>query len=180
MALTVGTDSYVTLAEADAYFLTRPHSSNWSDSVSDADKENALRMAAFHIDLRYEWLGSIAVAGQAMEWPRSGLYYHGAEVASTAYPEPLKKAQFEMGYQWLGGDQLTPPPTFLTSADQASLRMLKREKLGTLEREYFENKAFLWEVADGSFRKKLYPYVDMLLQPFYYGKSGSMFVDILR
>jgi len=42
-------DSYVTLAEADAYFLNRSDVANWS-ALSDEQKEAVLKLATKHID----------------------------------------------------------------------------------------------------------------------------------
>jgi hypothetical protein len=48
MAITVGTDSWVTLAEADTYFESRIQTDPW-DALSDANKEKYLKTA-------YRWI----------------------------------------------------------------------------------------------------------------------------
>lgn len=180
MALTLLTDSYVSLVEADAYFSTRPHTDAWIP-LGDTDKENALRMAVFQLDYSYEWKGEVVSSSQILEWPRVNVYDHrGYAVASDDAPSRIKSAQCELAYQWAGADQLTPPTTFLTAADLNSLRQVKREELGPLKTEYFQNQSYLWELADGILRKKIYPYVDQLVFPYSYGRIGGIEVEIMR
>lgn len=74
MALTVGTDSYITLVDADAY-LSSYHLSTDADMVawaalSDANCEILLRRAARVID-RQPLVGIRADSVQTMEFPRA-------------------------------------------------------------------------------------------------------------
>lgn len=98
MTLTVGTDTYATLAEADAYAATRSWASAW-DALDDAVKEQRLIDAAVYLDTSYTWKGQISTSTQAMSWPRYGVYdKEGRLLASDAYPDRLKDAQVELAY----------------------------------------------------------------------------------
>lgn len=95
MTLTVGTDTYATLAEADAYATLR----GWTDwdALSDPAKELRLTEAAVYLDTSYAWKGTIASETQAMSWPRTGVKdLEGRTIASDAYPARLKDAQIEL------------------------------------------------------------------------------------
>jgi len=67
--ITVGTDSYITLAEAESILLNFFDTENW-DSATDPNKETALKQATRNIDaqrLRFaKYLSS-----QTLEFPRS-------------------------------------------------------------------------------------------------------------
>jgi hypothetical protein len=95
MALTVGTDTYATLAEADAYASAR----SWADwaALTDAVKELRLTEAATYIDTSYTFKGTITSSAQVMAWPRTGVVdSEGREIAADAYPTRLKEAQIEL------------------------------------------------------------------------------------
>ena len=94
MTITVGTDTYATLAEADAYASAR----SWADwaALTDAVKESRLTDAALYIDTSYTFKGVITSSAQVMAWPRTGVEdSEGRLIASDAYPERLKAAQIE-------------------------------------------------------------------------------------
>jgi len=110
-------NSYVTLAEAAAYFGERLHASAWS-SATDADKDKALLTACHHIQAcrirvhrrPYGYAGNLPDAtgdplapsnpDQALSFPRQrdrdgdGLY---------AIPQPVKTAQCEEALALLAG-----------------------------------------------------------------------------
>lgn len=95
MTLTVGTDTYATLAEADAYAAAR----SWTDwdALTDAAKEARLTEAAVYLDTSYAWKGSITSTAQVMSWPRTGVVDgEGRVLATDAYPDRLKAAQIEL------------------------------------------------------------------------------------
>lgn len=95
MTLTVGTDTYATLAEANTYATAR----GWTDwaALSDAAKELRLTEAAVYLDTSYSWKGAITSETQAMAWPRTGVKdLEGRAIASDAYPARLKDAQIEL------------------------------------------------------------------------------------
>jgi len=68
MALTVGTDSYISVADADTYFAGRLNTEAWDGAVATT-KEKALKQATREID-RQVFLGRKADSDQALEFPR--------------------------------------------------------------------------------------------------------------
>ena len=72
MALIVGTNSYVSVAEADAYFQDRVHQTAWDNASPQTNQEEALTTATSLLDLE-PWAGITAVDGQALAWPRTGV-----------------------------------------------------------------------------------------------------------
>ncbi|PIP41023.1 MAG: hypothetical protein COX19_04455 [Desulfobacterales bacterium CG23_combo_of_CG06-09_8_20_14_all_51_8] len=91
MSLTVGTNSYVTEAEADAYFFeTRVNNDAW-DTDSDRNEAallNACRLLEYGIRWHYEKTSTT----QAMQWPRTGF----DDFDTDEIPEAVEIAQFEL------------------------------------------------------------------------------------
>lgn len=112
MALTVGTDTYLTLADANTYFASRLAAAAW-DNASDADKEKALKQACRHIEALDPagWHGDIVDIEQALAWPRYNVpqrkaggvvdLTYGVYYDSTEYPPPLTDAQCEEALELL-------------------------------------------------------------------------------
>jgi hypothetical protein len=95
MAITVGTDTYVTLAEADAYAAARPALSAWA-SLTSPQKEAALVEAAIYLDASYSWKGQITDEAQLLSWPRYDVTdKEGRELDPEIVPKALKSAQIE-------------------------------------------------------------------------------------
>ena len=112
--INVPQDSYVTIAEADAYHAIRPSATTWS-ALSEPEKEQRLVAASDYLDSQYIFNGKKTDENQSREFPRNG---------STEIPTAIKKAVFELALQ----DSLTSNP----SAE------VKREKVDVLEVEYFQ------------------------------------------
>jgi hypothetical protein len=87
MALTVGEDSYISVADADTHFGNVLYATDWTGATT-ADKEKALKMGAVTID-SYEHYGTRTdVTGI----PKiDGITYN-----STDIPEPIELANAEM------------------------------------------------------------------------------------
>ena len=83
MALAKGTNSYVTVAEADTYFSDRLLSSSWA-GIADADKEKALVSATDLIDSK-AYLGTSI---STLAFPRNG-YYLDPVSGSYASMDPV-------------------------------------------------------------------------------------------
>ncbi len=108
MALTVGTDSYITVADADAYMDTRLYATAWA--VTDSDKEKALKMATRAID-RITLRGIKKTIAQDLAFPRCYLWgdkilipdpddtllgiKRGAYLCETEVPQPVLDATCE-------------------------------------------------------------------------------------
>lgn len=115
-------NSYVTVAEADAYFgdsLGRPL---WS-TTSQAVKEAAVISASRTLDQYMEWLGYRVDTVQSMDWPRSGVVNPNLGYSQGSYetmdvggfynwyrndeiPQKLKYATYELAYYMAQNDGL--------------------------------------------------------------------------
>jgi len=96
-----GTNSYVSLEEADLYFETRIANVDWFDSYSE-DKEIALVTATSIID-NSSWAGRAVSETQALAWPRIAQIYDprlGRLVnfsgTETEAPLEVRKATYEL------------------------------------------------------------------------------------
>jgi len=108
MALVKGTNSYVTVAEADLYFETRIDVDAWTSS-NNSQKESALVTATMLLDT-LNWTGTAVSASQPLAFPRDGSYYDskvGEEVLFTSStPDRVIKATYELAYHLLNNDGL--------------------------------------------------------------------------
>jgi hypothetical protein len=108
MALVKGTNSYVTVAEAEFYFETRIDVAAWT-SASSSQKESALVTATMILDT-LSWTGVAVSASQPLAFPREGSYYDskvGEEVLFTSNtPDRVIKATYELAYHLLNNDGL--------------------------------------------------------------------------
>jgi len=130
MAITAGTDTYITLAAADTYIATMPGSypTVW-DALSDADKETYLKRAARYLDNHYRnrWVGDIMTTTQTMSFPRYGCDNQG-RVIDSSYPTNLQYAQAEVAARMANSEELN------TDLDRGG--EVIREKIGPIETEY--------------------------------------------
>lgn len=105
MAVVVGTNSYVSVAEAEAYFSTRLDTAAWDDAGSEL-REEALVTAAATME-QYSWVGRISDPEQALAWPRVGSYFDpraGYVVPLDGVPKRVTLAQMELAYHFLNND----------------------------------------------------------------------------
>lgn len=91
-------NSYVTLAEADAYFETVPHDEHWTGS-NDA-KNRVLITATRYLD-NFEYYGTRCSTTQALKWPRKDYKVDGVKIDETYIPQPVKNATFELAHSLL-------------------------------------------------------------------------------
>lgn len=89
MTLTVGTDTYCTLAEADAYFANTFNNATWT-AIADATAEMALKTACRKME-QLNYIGVKQVEGQSLQFPRS---YTNSDYDGT--PQDVKNAQCEL------------------------------------------------------------------------------------
>eukprot|EP00919_Chromeraceae_sp_WS-2016_P031558 GHVR01074593.1.p1 GENE.GHVR01074593.1~~GHVR01074593.1.p1 ORF type:complete len:198 (-),score=19.10 GHVR01074593.1:374-967(-) len=73
MALSLGTNSYASVAEANFYFTDRMDATSW-DSATDAVKAKALVSATRQIDGE-SFVGAAVSATQALSFPRHGMFH---------------------------------------------------------------------------------------------------------
>lgn len=96
-------NSYVTQAEATAYFADRLHADSWEDFAS---KDQALITASSMLDWNMKWKGFRSSSSQKLDWPRSGvLDSYSVEIDSDTLPDALKVATFEMALSILEEDR---------------------------------------------------------------------------
>lgn len=79
--IVVGTNSYVSLEDADLYFGSRIFSEAWAD-LSDDDKILFLISAVKYLDHGFVWVGDKTLPDQPLEWPRLG-----EELVPTVFAE---------------------------------------------------------------------------------------------
>lgn len=131
MATADSSNSYVTVAEADAYFDARLHASAWT-SASTGDKNAALIWATRLIDSNVCFTGSPTSSSQPLAWPRTGMIgRNGGTVASDAIPQQLKDATCEMALLLLAGDP--------TAASQTAAIGLTGLKAGPVELKFSDS-----------------------------------------
>jgi len=99
MALVLNTNSYVTIAEADEYFVTRIDSAEWTDATTEV-KEQALVTATQLVDDN-AWIGFAVSSSQALAWPRKNAVYYSKRMGTqirideVTTPNEVKVATFE-------------------------------------------------------------------------------------
>lgn len=111
-------NSYVTLAEANAYHADR---NNTAWTGTDSVKQGALVRATDYIDQVYagRWIGDPLNDVQALAWPRD----------EAGIPEKLKQAVCILALETIGGTALNPTQG----------REIKRRKVDVIETEYMDN-----------------------------------------
>jgi len=108
MALTKGTNSYVSLAEADSYFSDRLDVAAW-EIASETQKQQSLITATNILDT-LDWVGIISSESQLLAFPRTGSYFDpkfGYEVVlKDDVPYRIISAVYEIAYHLLNNDGL--------------------------------------------------------------------------
>jgi len=99
-------NSYLTVAEADAYFTTRLFSTNWTTATT-ATKETALIMATRLMDSMWQWEGAVTDDVQALLWPRVGMLDRNEleVIDDDIIPDELKNAVAELAFQLIAEDR---------------------------------------------------------------------------
>lgn len=95
------------------------------------------QLGSDYVDAAYEWkLQCSTRAGgfnQELAWPRAGHTFNGQSVPSDLIPQPWINASYRAGYL----NAVTPGWSF-SGGDPG--RLVKRQKVDTLEREFFSPK----------------------------------------
>lgn len=146
MSVTVGVNSYVTVAEADAYFSDRANA-DWT-ALTTPQKESALILGCDYLEATYgsAWQGYRVSAGQILSWPRDGVYVEGVLISANETPLAIKRAQYEMALRASAGEPLI--------ADQG--QRVTEERVDVLTVKYAE-------FSDPAMR---YPYANRLVLPY--------------
>jgi hypothetical protein len=161
-------NSYVTLAEADAYFETVPSSTQW-DNKTDDKKNRALIAATRWIDTLV-YYGDRCDDDQALKFPRTNYQVDGVELACTLIPQNIKYAQFELANA-LAND--TDAITGSTGTDGN----FEQVKLGDIEVKY-NTKSQGTGVVNNVF--DVYPWLQSYLGAYVLGGAGSFQLRVVR
>lgn len=154
MTLVVGTDTYLSVANADTYWSNR-NNSVWS-AATNAEKEAALREATLYIDGAFNFIG-YQIITNVLAWPRDGVLvesgnFAGVNYDNTTIPPQIKNACAELALEALSA-RLAP------TVDRGGL--VKREKIDVVEVEYM----------DFAPSGKTFSFVAMLVKPLTTGSK---------
>ena len=142
MSLTVGEDTYIAVADADAYFAAR-NVTGWTSAPSVA-REAALLQATAYIDGSYAFRGRVADPGQSLSWPRRDAVDSEGRLLS-GIPHRVEHATAELALSH-------SPETWPASRKR---REGAARKVGPIEVDYMPD-----AVSGRSF-----PVIDLLMKP---------------
>jgi len=154
MALVVGQNSYISVADADVYFSERLNTTPWQNA-DNTTKEAALIQATTMIDAYFNFYGEKTDPAQPLDWPRKGVYLDGVELDNNTIPAQVEKATCEQALYLLSVDSTFQPGV--------TLKGFKKAKLGEMEIE-----------ADLNYLpSKINSYIIALLRDFAVPESGA-------
>lgn len=158
MAVTVGTDTYLSVADADTYWSNR-NNSVWS-AATTADKEKALREATQYLDGAYNYIGELYSLTQALAWPRFGALivsgnFKGAYYNTDVIPPQIKHATAELALEALSN-------RLVEVQDRGG--QIKRVKVDVIETEY----------SDFAPSGKTFDFVSMIVRDLVRGSSNGV------
>ena len=109
MALVKGTNSHVTVAEADTYFADRIDVAAWI-AADEPTKSQALITATSMLD-DLSWTGTAISESQSLAFPRAGSYFdprYGTIIIfdEVTTPKRLQIATMELAYHLINNDGL--------------------------------------------------------------------------
>lgn len=90
----VNANSYLTVAEADAYFEGRTNAGKWTGATT-AQKDLALVWATSRLE-HEEYYGVPTTSDQRLKWPRWGIEADGFFIDSDVIPRLVKEAVCEL------------------------------------------------------------------------------------
>ena len=161
-------NSYVTLAEADAYFETVPSSTTWDDKTDD-QKNRAIISATRWIDT-LNFYGDRCSNGQALSWPRNNYHVDRVELTCSTIPADIKYASYELA-RALAND------TDAVTGNTGTEGLYEEVELGELKVKYNTDSQ-----ATGSVNNifDVYPWLQSYLGAFTLGGSGGYQVRVVR
>ena len=161
-------NSYVTLAEANAYFETVPSSTQWENKQDDA-KNRALISATRWIDT-LNFYGDRCDTNQALSWPRNNYHVDRVELTCSEIPNDIKYATYELANA-LAND------TDAITGSTGDTGLYKSVKLGEMEVEYNTASQAVGTVNNVF---DVYPWLQSYLGAYCLGGSGSYQVRVVR
>lgn len=164
-------NSYCTLAFADDYHESRLHNADWFDSFVKEKLAAALITATGYIDL-FRYKGRPTLPNQALQFPRTGMYYNGGYAPSDAIPVQVKHACAQIALDYLRSD-------FAGRSTQAQANVqgaISSIKAGSFQIAYAGDGATVSQAASVSF---LSNEARLLLRPFFgVNHSGAAIVRV--
>jgi hypothetical protein len=131
MAIKLNVNSYVTLDEANAYFIDRSHSDKWH-VLNNNDKEEYLTTATSYLDDVITYVGVAVSTSQPLAWPREGSYFDDRYMDMVSFKDPerparLQKATFEMAMHLIENPCVLETTHKVESVAVASIKLTKIE-----------------------------------------------------
>lgn len=127
MALVKGTNSYVTVDEAVAYFADRLDVAAWTEALAPQQAQ-ALVTATSILDDQH-WMGTAISEAQPLAFPRCGSYFDprlGVNITvDNATPDRITKATYELAHHLLGNDGLLDDTGSVLSLQVGSVNLDK-------------------------------------------------------
>jgi len=129
MAIQLNVNSYVTLDEANAYFIDRSNSDKWH-FLNNNDKEEYLTTATRYLDDVLSYVGVAVSTSQPLAWPREGSYFDGRYNSTVSFKDPdrparLQKATFEMAMHLIENPCVLDATAKAESIAVSSIRLTK-------------------------------------------------------
>lgn len=152
MTVVVGTNSYLSIADADTYWSAR-NSSVWCDA-DDAVKEKALIEATQYIDGAFSFIGT-QKTDNVLAWPRFDVFITKGNFAGVSYDSLTIPPQITSACAELAFEALTA--RLIEVKERGGL--IKREKIDVIEVEYMDF------APSGT----SYTFIEMLLKPLTMG-----------
>ncbi len=161
-------NSYVTLADANAYFETVPDSATWTNKTDD-QKNRALISATRWID-SLNYLGDRCDEDQALKWPRNNYDVDGVELECSLIPAQIKYATYELA-RALAND------TGAITDSTGTTGLYDEVKLGDLQVKYSKTSQAVGTINNVF---DVYPWLQTYLGPYCLGGSGSFQLRVYR
>ena len=157
-------ESYASVAAADARNAALGVT-KWA-LLTEGAKEIALRNATVFMGANYRtrWGGRRVDQAQALDWPRYSVVVDSFPVLSTIVPVDIVNACIDLAARAGDGEELMP------DLDTGS-NVVKKDKTGPLETEYFQN------TTDA---RERFVAVDSALQPYFGAAGGSGMIKLVR
>lgn len=157
-------ESYASVAAADARCIAFGVTA-WA-ALSEGEKEIALRNATRFMLANYRGRcsGRRVYQAQALDWPRYDVTVDGWALPSNTVPPEIVNACIDLAARAGGGENLMP------DLDIGS-NVVKRDKTGPLETEYFQN------TTDS---RERFVAVDSALSPFFGSAGCSGMIKLVR
>lgn len=126
MALVKGTNSYVTVGEADTYLADRIDVTAWT-STSSTRKAQALVTATSYLD-GLNWLGTAVSADQPLAFPRVVEVFDpraGTVISldGSTVPSRITKATIELAFHLISNENILNVPSAASDLEVGSIKL---------------------------------------------------------